>query len=165
MKKILVINSIAIVLIFLSSCTKKLPDYGTTKTVKMLNGWWVNIQAGGSNLTPTPTFFTTYNTVSNTKDSMWLDDLKNGYVFKCKVAINYDSASFHVSTSPNSYYDGTVNTPATVNIINGKILLKAGHSRAGNPADSIYMQAVFSGDPTVYTIAGTARTGFDEDDY
>ncbi len=164
MKKILILNTLVIAML-VSSCTKSLPDYGTTATVKMSNGWWVNIQAGGSNLTATPTFFTTYNTVGNTKDSMWLDDLKDGYGFKCMVATNYTQLIFGAAKSSNEYYDGSVNFPATVSISNGKILPKAGHSRAGNVADSIYMEAVFSGDPTTYIIAGTERTGFDEDDY
>lgn len=149
----------------LISCKKDF-DPGTTVGKVVANGWWVNLQAGGANLTSTPIFFSTYNTAANTTDSMWVDDLKNGYGFKCKVATNFTDFTFSATNSHNDYYVGTVNFPATVTIINGKILPKAGHSLSGVITDSIYMQAKFSDDPsTTYTIAGTARTGLVEDDY
>jgi len=150
----------------LVSCKKDSFDPGTTVGKVVANGWWVNLQLGGSNLTSKPTFFSSYNTSANSTDSLWLDDLKNGYGFKCKVAANYSNFTFGTTNSSNEYYDGTPNFPAKVTILNGKILLKAGHSRAGNVTDSIYMQAKFSDDPTeTFTILGTARTGFVEDDY
>jgi hypothetical protein len=155
-----------------ASCTKGVPNYasaqtGQTATVKMANGWWVNISLPGlGNLTPTPTFFATYNTAANTTDSMWIDDLGNGYGFKNTVAINYTALTFSVANSLNYYIDGNGDTATLVTVLNGKILPKAGHSRAGNIADSIYFQVKFSDDATdTFTITGTARTGFDEDDY
>ena len=157
-------------LIFLAACKKTSmqangyasTQFGNTATVKMSNGWWVNISLPGlGNLTPTPVFFSTYNTAANSPDSMWLDDLGNGYVFKCVVAVNYPALTFSATNSINIY-----DSAETVNILNGKVLPKAGHSRAGNITDSLYMQAIFSDDLTdTFTIAGTARTGFDEDDY
>lgn len=171
MRKILLGISIASVLLAVS-CTKGVPDYassqfGNTATVKMSNGWWVNISLPGlGNLTSTPTFFATYNTSANNADSIWIDDLGNGYGFKCTVALNYTGLTFNVANSLNQYIDGNGDTSTLVTILSGKILPKSGHSRTGNITDSIYFQAKFSDDATnTYIIAGTARTGFDEDDY
>lgn len=165
MRKILFAISL-ITLGSLISCKKDTFDPGATVGKVVANGWWVNVQIGGANQTSTPTFLSTYNTSSNTTDSMWVDDLKNYYGFKCKVATNYSNYTFSTTNSQNAYYVGTVNFPATVTITNGKIFPKAGHSLNGNVTDSIYMQVKFSDDPsTTYTIVGTARTGFAEDDY
>ena len=146
------------------SCSKSLPDYGTTPTVNMSNGWWVTLNLGNVAYTP-PVFLSTYNTSEN-PDSMWVDDLKNGYGFKCKAKVDYSHLTFSATNVGNSYFVNTTAFPASVTLLNGKILRKAGHSKAGNMTDSIYMQAVFSDDPgDTWTIAGTARTGFIEDDY
>ncbi|HLX92850.1 MAG TPA: lipid-binding protein [Puia sp.] len=162
--------ALLITVICLVSCVKKQPDLaspqiGNTATVKMDNGWWVNVSIKGQpgNLFPTPVFFQTYNTASNTADSIWVDDLGNFWDFKVTAVANYAALTFNVTGAFNNYYADTVN------LANGKILPKAGHSRAGNITDSIYMEASFSDDVpafgNTYIIAGTARTGFDEDDY
>jgi hypothetical protein len=167
MNKILFAALIATLLV---CCTKKQPNYaslqtGNTGTVKMANEWWVNVSVKGNpgNLSPTPFFFTTYNTTSNSPDSLWIDDLGNFWNFKVTAVANYSALTFQVNGAINNYYLDTVV------IANGKILPKAGHSRAGNITDSIYMEAKFSDDNpaygNTYIIAGTARTGFDEDDY
>lgn len=152
------------------SCTKKQPDLastqiGNTATVKMNNGWWVNVSVQGTpgNLSPTPFFFATYNTASNSPDSLWVDDLGNFWDFKVVAIANYPALTFAANQVTNFYYADTAT------ITNGKILPKAGHSRAGNLTDSIYLEVKFSDDVpaygNTYIIAGTARTGFDEDDY
>jgi hypothetical protein len=171
----------------LPSCSKvKQPNsyasaqYGTTATVNMSNNWWVNISLPGTgNLTPLPIFFQTYNTAGNATDSIWLDDFNNlgissaagdslsglGADFKCKTAINYSALTFSTTNSVNYYGDTASNM---VTIIGGKIFPKGGHSLSGNIVDSIYMRAMFSNatNPTdTFTIAGVARTGFNEDDY
>ena len=104
-------------------------------------------------------FLNTYNTSAN-DDSIWVDDLLNSWQFKCKAAINYQNLTFSTTNATNEYY------PITVNITNGKILLKSGTSKSGVKTDSIYMQVNFSDDAAnTYVISGTARTGFIEDDY
>ncbi|HLY70233.1 MAG TPA: lipid-binding protein, partial [Puia sp.] len=149
------------------SCTKKQPDLastqiGNTATVKMNNGWWINVSIKGQsgNLFPTPVFFETYNTASNSPDSLWIDDLGNFWDFKVVATANYSALTFAANQVFNNYYADTVT------ITNGKILPKAGHSRAGNVTDSLYLEASFSDDVpafgNTYIIAGTARTGFDE---
>jgi hypothetical protein len=146
------------VLLFSMSCKRTLPDYGGTSAQKMANGWWVALYAGGSALQD-PVFFSTYNTSEN-KDSIWLDDLTLGYQFKCKAKADFKNLTFSTTGSQNMTYN------ITVQIMNGKVLPKAGHSRSGVATDSLYMQAIFSDDPTTtYEIKGTARTGLVEDDY
>jgi hypothetical protein len=160
-KLILILFSI---ILLAGACKRTLPDYGATATVKMSNGWWVVLYEGSTAVT-NPVFFTTYNTSSNT-DSLWLDDLKHGYGFKVKTAVDLNALTFTGNGLANSYYIGTTAFPASVNITSGKVMLKAGHSRAGNITDSINIKAVFSDDPgETWTIAGVARTGFIEDDY
>ncbi|HMH20423.1 MAG TPA: lipid-binding protein [Puia sp.] len=154
------------VLLFSVSCKRTLPDYGGTATPKMSNGWWATLTVDGVDVYNLGTFFfSTYNTSEN-QDSIWLDDLKNGYGFKSKVHVDYKSLTFTVSGSGNLYYVGTPVFPASVTITGGKVLPKAGHSKTGVATDSLYMKAVFSDDPTTtYEIKGTARTGFVDDDY
>jgi hypothetical protein len=118
---------------------------------------------------------------------MWVDDMQNlglaytigfpslglgpdslaglGVDFKCKVAIKYSAFTFSTTNAVN-YYGDTATTLVT--IIGGAIFPKGGHSLSGNVVDSIYMRAIFSNAPNpadTFTVAGVARTGFDEDDY
>ena len=61
---------------------------------------------------------------------------------------------------------GSSYNPITVNLTDGKILPKLGHSRSGNVVDSIHMKLEFSDDPgNIYEMNGVERTRFAEDDY
>lgn len=159
MKKIL-FSTFIIMAVVAISCKKTLPDIAQTATSKASNGWWVTFTQGGVDVYGLGTkFISTYNT-SGSPDSIWIDDLGNLWNFKCKAAINYPGLTFNTTAAQNEYYN------ITVNLANGKILPKAGHSKSGNVTDSIYVEATFSDDPTnTYIISGTARTGFIEDDY
>ena len=148
------------------SCKKDLKP-GETAAVKAANGWWVTFKLGGSDVYGIGTFFIdTYNTSAN-DDSLWIDDLGHSWGFKSKVKIDFNALTFSATNSTNVYYDPAHNfTAATATITEGKILHNAGRSKSGNPTDSIYFKANFPDDPTdTYEIAGTARTGFIEDDY
>lgn len=156
--------------IIFNGCSKTSPSVypnlkGGTATVKMSNGWWINVSIMGQpgNLLSKPVFFQTYNASSNVSDSLWIDDLGNFWDFKVLATSDYSNLTFKGSGLINTYYSDTVN------INNGKILLKAGHSKSGNITDSIYMEVQFSDDQpaygNTYIITGTARTGFIEDDY
>lgn len=159
MRKIL-FSTIVIISVLAASCKKILPDYGRTATVNASNGWWVTFTLGGADIYGLGhQFISTYNT-SLSPDSIWIDDLGHLWDFKCKAAINYPALTFSNPAAQNEYYN------ITVMLANGKVLPKAGHSRAGNVTDSIYVETTFSDDPTnKYVISGTARTGFIEDDY
>jgi Lipid-binding putative hydrolase len=158
MRKTLFAISIVIT-IFSISCKKDF-NPGNTAAIKAANGWWVTFTLDGADVYGLGTFFlNTYNTSAN-DDSLWIDDLGNSWQFKCKVKVDYNNLTFSSTNSQNQYYN------ITANFTEGKILAKAGKSRSGNAADSIYFKATFSDDPTnTYVISGTARTGFIEDDY
>ena len=170
MRKIIFVILIVAGAFLLNGCSKATPSVypnlsGSTATVKMSNGWWVNVSLKGQpgNLLPKPVFFETYNASSNVSDSLWIDDLGNFWNFKVLTTADYSSLTFKGTGLINTYYSDTAN------VNNGKILLKAGHSRAGNVTDSLYIEVQFSDDQpafgNTYIISGTARTGFIEDDY
>lgn len=159
MKNILLLSSFAIIL--LASCGKHLPDVGGTSAQKIANEWWVTLDSVGK-----ADYFgighikiATYNTSAN-DDSIWVDDLGNGWNVKFKAKADFSNLTFGASNSSNLYY------PITVNLNEGKVFLEAGHTRSGNVADSIHMKLEFSDDPgVIYEMNGVARTRFAEDDY
>ena len=151
----------AVIILFSMSCTKKLENPGATNTVAMSNEWWVTLTLGGNDLLGTHVLFSTYNTAANVADSLWLDDLGNGYDFKCKVLANPKALTFTTDSSQNLYYD------IKVHIANGKIIPNGGLGKStGSIVDSIYMEASFSDDPgDTYIISGVARSRWAQDDY
>jgi len=172
MRKIIFIVGVPLILLA-SSCKKSLPDYGQTATTAISNGWWVILYNGGVAQTK-HVFLATYNTSSNSKDSIWVDARKhftNTFAvdkvsFKCKAVVDASGVNFSATSAVNAEYTGSSTYPATATITGGKIILKGGKSPTGVITDSIYMQATFPNHPGVtYTIAGVARTGFEDDDY
>ena len=160
MNRVLKISGI--VMLALLSCNKKLEDPGATATVTMSNEWWVTLFRGGNDLIGTHVLFSTYNTSANVNDSLWLDDLGNGYQFKCKVHADPKNLTFSVDSAQNETYD------IRVHIANGKIIPNGGVSKTGVKTDSLYMEATFGDDPDpthIYIISGTARTRLAQDDY
>jgi hypothetical protein len=156
---------VSILVLVNAACKRTLPSYGQTAVVKMANNWWVTAHTpnngyykdgnGSMNF-----FFATYNSSSNAVDSLWLDDLENGYGIKTEVTADYTNFTFSSTASYNLYLGDSVT------VFNGKILLNGGHSASGVVVDSIYFQALFSDDPgDTLTMAGVARTGFDQDEY
>ncbi|MGZ3837578.1 MAG: lipid-binding protein [Flavisolibacter sp.] len=159
MKKITII--ISVLTLGFVSCKKDLPDVGGTAAQKVANEWWVELKdSTGADLYNLGHFkISTYNTAANNNE-IWVDDLKNAWSFKVKAQVDYSNLTFKASAQDNEYY------PIKVNITNGKVLPNAGHSKTGNVADSLYMKVEFSDDPgNIYTISGTARTKFAEDEY
>jgi hypothetical protein len=150
-----------LILLAFLSCTKKLDAPGATNTVAMSNEWWVTLKVGTTDLLGTHVLFATYNTSQNVADSLWLDDLQNGYQFKCKVLANPKNLTFSVDSSQNEYYD------IRVHIANGKIIPNGGKGKTtGSIVDSIYMEATFGDDPVnTYIISGVARSRWAQDDY
>jgi hypothetical protein len=158
--RVIAIFFLIAILFIAGSCTKTL-DPGTTVAAKAANGWWVTFTQGGVDVLGVKTFFlSTYNTAAN-DDSLWIDDLNHSWGFKSKVGINFNSLTFAGVNLANEY------APDSVNIANGKILLRAGHAKSGTITDSLYFEVKFSDDPgtPTYVVSGTARTGFIEDDY
>jgi len=158
MKKIIL--ALGITAFLFSSCDK-LPVIDGTAAQKMANEWWITLDSAGKvDYSGIGHFkIATYNTSVN-NDSLWIDDLNHGWGVKFKAKADYNNLSFIAGNAPNSY------SPITVNLIEGKILLMAGHSKSGNVVDSIHMKVEFSDDPgAIYEMNGHARTRFTEDDY
>jgi hypothetical protein len=166
MKKLALILSITIVA--LSSCKKELPEVGGTSAQKIANEWWVTLTQNGTDIYHIGHYkLSTYNTADN-NNTIWVDDLKGGYGFKVKANADFTNLGFSAATAANEYYLSTnpAKFPQTVTITEGKVLPGLGHSKTGNVTDSINMKVEFSDDPsTTYTISGTARTRYTEDDY
>jgi hypothetical protein len=160
MNRIFKISGI-IILLFSISCTRKLEAPGATNTVAMSNEWWVTLSLNGKDLIGNPVLFSTYNTSQNVSDSLWLDDLNNGYQFKVKVLADPKTETFSVDSAQNETYD------IRVHIANGKIIPNGGKSKSTKSiVDSIYMEASFGDDPgDTYIISGVARSRWAQDDY
>ena len=158
MKKIILIFVAG--MFFLTSC-QKVKEPGATAAVKVANEWWVTLDLDGTEDVYGIGHFriATYNTSAN-DNNIWIDDYQNGWWMKIKTPIDYNTLTFSTTGAQNEYYN------ITVDLTDGKILQKAGHSRSGNVADSIHMKVEFSDDPgTVYEMNGVERTRFAEDDY
>lgn len=168
MKKIILILIGASILLSFNSCMKT-KDPGATASVTMANEWWVTLDQGGTQDSLGIGHFkiATYNTSEN-NNMLWVDDLQNGWGVKAMVTSDYTNLTFSGNESANAYYDpdNPTDFPKTVNITEGKIFPKMGHSKAGNVVDSLHMKIEFSDDPgTIYEMNGVERTRFVEDDY
>jgi hypothetical protein len=158
MKKLILILTAGI---FLFSSCQKVKDPGATAAVKVANEWWVTLDLDGTQDVYGLGHFriATYNTSAN-DNNIWIDDYENGWDVKFKTPVDYNTLTFSTTAAQNEYYN------ITVNLTDGKILPKTGHSRSGNVADSIHMKVEFSDDPgTIYEMNGVERTRFAEDDY
>ncbi|RYZ16663.1 MAG: hypothetical protein EOO16_25435, partial [Chitinophagaceae bacterium] len=156
-----------VLLAALASCQKKMEEPGGTGAEKLANEWWVTLTQNGADVYDLGHFkITTYNPATGT-DSLWIDDDKNGYGFKTKVAADWNASTFG-SAASNLYFNpaSPASFPQTVTIVGGKVLAAAGRSRTGNVTDSICMTVEFSDDPgTQFVLSGHARTMFAEDEY
>ena len=166
MKKI---NYIIVVMILaFKLCKKNCLQLVEHAAQNIANEWWVTLTLNGTDIYNLGhKKLSTYNTSAN-DNTIWVDDLKNTYGFKVKANADLKSLTFNGTKSSNLYYDPAhpANFPNTVDISEGKVLLKQGHSRSGNIVDSIYMKIIFSDDPSsTYVISGHSRTGFVEDEY
>jgi hypothetical protein len=161
MNKTIFLLLIGTALVSTMACKRTLPDNGTTAVVKMANNWWVTATGSLSGqLTTTHVFFATYNAASNTNDSLWVDDLGGIVGIKTETSANYGALTFSSSNSVNLY------DTVPVSVFNGKVFPLGGLSKTGVKTDSLYLQALLSDRPgDTITISGTARTGFDEDEY
>jgi hypothetical protein len=105
----------------------------------------------------------TFNTASNTTDSIWVSDLGHFWTFQVKVAYDKESKTFSATEGQNVSYD------SKVTITDGKVLIGEGTSTSGVQTDSIYFVASFDDDVTPYAnnfiVAGHRRTGFLEDEH
>jgi hypothetical protein len=155
-----------------NGCNKdyyKKVDPGQSSTYPLNGEYWVRLDAAdikGSDTTWTVDPYSIgyqkimiSNLATNKGDSIWLDDLKNIWPVKVKVACKPALKTFSVTDGINYYVDDATT------ITNGKLILGKGISKTGNKVDSITMYSQWASDPTFYRISGVRRTGFQADDY
>lgn len=157
------INKIIFLLLMSASliaCSKK-PAIENTSTVEMSGEFFVESFRDGSHEYDFEKIMT-YNTSDPSSSQIWLDDLKHTWWFKGKFDIDYATLSFKPKTAiPNLHATGE-----TIDVLEGKIIPGAGHSKTGVAVDSIYLKATFSDDPGhTWEFKGHGRTGFFEDEY
>lgn len=158
MKKILIII-FALSLGFMISCDKMDdPTVDYVNLGKNLPGeWWVTYAVDGNNYGHS--VLSTFNTADDNSD-MWISDNNNFWQFQVKSSANVDNNTFSVNEGVDIVWDDTTT------ITNGAIFINAGITKAGNVADSIYMEIEWASDPgTIYVCSGVRRTGFLDDEY
>lgn len=142
------------------SCSKK-PDVENTATVKMAGDWWVESFRDGAHEYDFGRIYT-YNTSDPNSGQLWLDDLKHTWWFKAKFDIEYGTLSF----KPKAAIDNLYAPGETIEVMEGKVIPRGGHSKTGVAVDSFYLKAKFSDDPGhTWEFKGHQRTGFFEDEY
>jgi hypothetical protein len=172
-QKILYTMLIIVGTFFFTSCEKD--AIGGTATEKMAGEWYVTavaIDEDGNVVYEDADLFAlgnfhldTYNTASNSTDSMWVCDNGTLWDFKVKAKINLDSLTFRGNDLQNEAYD------SHVTITNGKILYGAATTPSGVAADSIVFTVSFDDDSypatygyAAYRVSGYRYTGFTNDD-
>ncbi|HEY5328226.1 MAG TPA: lipid-binding protein [Mucilaginibacter sp.] len=159
---------LAITLVLAFGSCKKDPKVGGTSTQSLAGEWWVKLDNGKDatgDFGPGYYNFSTYNTASNTRDTIWVDDDNNAKSFwdiKGKVTCNVSNGTFSATNVANQDYT------STFTITNGVVLPNAAHAPgSGDKTDSIYCKISFSDDAPgiVHTLSGYKRTGFAQDDH
>ena len=94
------------------------------------------------------TILYTYNTSSNAKDKIWIDDQGNFWDFKVKADLDLNSRTFNIAEGEDITYNDTTT------ILNGQVIeLEDG--------DSIYMEIEWASDPgVIYVCSGRRVKGF-----
>jgi hypothetical protein len=167
MKKIIIYTLVIFTSLSWISCQED-PEPGGTATQDVAGEWWVRgyIDDGAGNLTLIVDYvkLSTFNTSSNTTDSLWVWDNGNFWDFQVKAAYDPATKTFSVTEGTNVSYPDS-----EVTIIDGKILLGQGLSSSGVKTDSIYLSSSYNDDTpaygTQYVLAGHRRTGFLEDEH
>jgi hypothetical protein len=172
MKKITIYTLLVCISLLWIGCQED-PEPGGTAIQDVAGEWWVRIYIGGTTENDIVVDYvkvTTFNTASNSSDSLWIYDNLNIWEFQVKAGYDKANKSFSASQARNISYPDS-----EVTITDGKVLLGQGRSSSGVQTDSIHFVVSFNddtdanGDPdpygTQYIIAGHRRTGFLEDEH
>ena len=179
MKKVLYFAALLFGITF-ASCSKE--DVGGTATESMAGDWYVTVEAVAEDGTVIDDDFNggrvhmlTYNTAENVPTKMYIDDLgtTNGEFLGMKAQITCDPGTMTFAS------DGIVANETShskyvsdqLQILNGKILLKAGRQNNGSVADSIDFYMKYTEDTyatvyeySMYHIHGVRYSGLVEND-
>lgn len=152
----------------LAGCEKD--EIGGTATESLAGEWYVVVDAAdeSGNVFAEDCYglgkihMNTYNTAANVPTEMFVDDIGNFWDFKVRVQSDINALTFATNGAvANESYEG-----CDVTIDGGKVLLGAGITPHGTPADSIVFYVAFSDDdPGIkYKVSGIRYTGLAEDD-
>lgn len=161
------------------SCKKEEYKAPVSNTVNMAGRWWTELrlddnqdgifnEEDGDELIYAYEDFggiglVTSNTAANTADSVIINDPEESWPFKIKAPINYGALTFLPASVPNMIIEEGI-----VNIISGKILKGAAHSKSGAVVDSIFIEFQFidsQDDDAYYMYSGHRDTGQPEDSF
>lgn len=166
----------------ISSCDKidSLDDYktvtvGQTATMPLNGDYFIRLESGTVSGSDTTWAFTGwagsdyykvsfYNTATNTKDTIWMND-PNLWPVQAKINCNPAAKAFipGIYDNPGDTYSGG---GWTIEVKSGKVILNGAITAAGNKSDSLCVVVEFSDDPgTLYRYSGYRRTGFQEDEH
>lgn len=153
--KILYITLSIFALVFFS-CEKDEPEVEYISTWPVSGEWWVTYKFDYDGTVDDwygvgYTRLLTFNTASNTGDSIWITDNGNFWQFQVKVPVNMGTKTFAINEGADIVWED----PTT--ITNGKVIeLPDG--------DSIYMEIEWASDPgTIYICSGRRVKGFGYD--
>lgn len=169
MKKIIIFTFLVSASLFWSGCQED-PEPGGTATQDVAGEWWVRVYIDDgvgaldeNDMVLDYVKLMTFNTASNSPDSLWIYDVDHIWEFQVKAGFDKTSKTFSVSQGQNVSYD------SQVTIADGQVFLGQGRSSSGVQTDSIYFVATFSDDAPAYgtefIVAGHRRTGFLEDEH
>jgi hypothetical protein len=165
MKKISIYIFLACVSLLWVGCQED-PEPGGTATQDVAGEWWVTVFTDdGSGILEDYSGgyvkVSTFNTSSNTADSLWIYDNDHIWEFQVKAAYDKNAKTFSVTDGQNVSYD------SKVTITDGQVFLGQGLSSSGVKTDSIYFTATFDDDTDalLYIVSGHRRTGFLEDEH
>ncbi|MCR5519875.1 MAG: hypothetical protein K6F21_06050 [Bacteroidales bacterium] len=182
MKKFIIFIALAIVA-FAVSCQKD--PIEKTATVDLAGQWYIIYNCVDANGDIVPGFedfnggysmAITFNTASNTTDSIFVSDLDNLLGFQVKVACDVANLTFgstneeaNIMTDGTGIKKGYIDSTAVIK--NGKIMLGAATTPSGMPADSIYFEVSLGSDAMAayygydhYQAVGYRYTGLANDD-
>lgn len=158
---------ILLAVFILSACeTMEKPDKENSSVYPISGQWWVKMETesapGKWSEVVGYSKLLTYNTASNSSDTIWISDEGKIWNFKVKCPIALSNSTFSMKDSViNSVADYSIN----VKVNDGFVSLGKAKSISGVTTDSISFKIGFTDDPgTVYRISGHRRTGFREDD-
>jgi hypothetical protein len=168
---LLILMSISIL-----SCDESDPNIKETETKAMAGEWWITYTVDGDDVSGGHVRLITSNTAANVNNEILVSDYIEGnddagtfWSYKIKANVDATSKTFTANEVVSSaLYEGEP-YDIKVNILNGKIIPGAGHSKTGVTVDSIYFEVQFEDDDpafgTTYVASGHKRTGFIADDY
>jgi hypothetical protein len=179
MKKILYFAALLFGFTF-ASCSKE--DIGGTATESMAGDWYVTVEAVAEDGTVIDDDFNggrvhmlTYNTADNVATSMYIDDLGTEVGeflgMKAKITCNPSAMTFASEGTVANETSHSKYVSDQIQIMDGKILLKAGRQNNGSVADSIDFYMKYTEDAyanaygyTKYHIHGVRYSGLVEND-